>query len=352
MDLLGIDLGRINCDATIVDSDTRKIVRRHPIAILERDNGNTHIHDIICTKMKESLDKLDLLRIPENSKNKCITILIETQPAKNNKTTILFGNIFMYFMIRIEELKAKGVMSGPNQTHYTVSKIMGYHAKNKLNFYIPMANEPPIVVNRKNKHPKNKEIAVQLAYILLSRYKELDTLEYLKKAKKKDDICDSYLMCLAYAQLVLKKPEPKIEQQEQSDQKIPKILLRKSIIDKPVIGSTRIDKPGLILGRNGRYIKADSKNGIKLLKELATKTEQEQSSTESVLENRGSDSNTNNAPDQKTLLKALIIDKPVVGSTHINKPGLIMGRNGRYIKADSKNGIKLLKELKEQATKT
>jgi hypothetical protein len=342
MDLLGIDLGRINCDATIVDSDTRKIIRRHPIAILERDNGNTHIHDIICTKMKESLDKLDLLRIPENSKNKCITILIETQPAKNNKTTILFGNIFMYFMIRIEELKSKGIMSGPNQTHYTVSKIMGYHAKNKLNFYIPMANEPPIVVNRKGKHPKNKEIAVQLAYILLARYKELDTLEYLKKAKKKDDICDSYLMCLAYAQLVLKKPEPKIEQQqEQSDQKI---LLRKFIIDKPAVGSTRIDKPDLIMGRNGRYIKADSKNGIKLLKELATKTEQEQSSTkptESVLENRVS------AQDQKTLLKALIIDKPAVGSTHINKPGLIMGRNGRYIKADSKNGIKLLKELKE-----
>ena len=200
--LLSIDLGMINSTATLMVINTRKIVRWTPIKIL--DKAKNPSFEIASKNLMNSLNELELTKKLENSENDIhdVIIVIELQPGRNAKTIFLSGQMFMYFTI----LKSSE-SDDPEYSnyYYRISKIITYHAKNKLNVYRPLPGDPEIKITRKDAYAANKQQSIQHAKILLKRY-DPDWIPFFDSFKKKDDLSDSYLMGLAYIEFVIRTP--------------------------------------------------------------------------------------------------------------------------------------------------
>jgi hypothetical protein len=222
--LLSIDLGQVNSSYALIDIDTERIIKWSLIHFVD---NNKQTYEKVCTNMMLEFDKLELTKRPETHKGPAgrscpvpgplagtesvtdqivptvqedpvssITIIIELQPKCNVKTTVMAGQVQMYFVMQ----KYKNLAD-----HYPIKKIIGYHAGNKLKYYVPIAGDPVIKTDYKNKHYKNKQIAKQHAAIILKRKESEHWINHYASEKKKDDLADSYLMALAYIKFEIKK---------------------------------------------------------------------------------------------------------------------------------------------------
>jgi hypothetical protein len=124
------------------------------------------------------------------------------------------GEVMMYYTFQ---------KINPNLDYMTIKKIVTYHAGNKLKYYHPTPSDPPppsyLLSNKKRSHYKNKQIAKYHCLCVLIN--KGDTfLEEFKKAVKRDDLADAYLMALAYIKFEMKdKKELKDKKKQEKKEK-------------------------------------------------------------------------------------------------------------------------------------
>jgi hypothetical protein len=156
--ILAIDPAPINMGYAKIDIETRKI----------KDMGL--FSGSSCNRLMENLDRINL--------DDCI-VVYERQPRCNPTTVIICGQLQMYCAM-------KGI-----------TEIVGYHPKNKINFYDGQEPLPQRIINLKKGHYKTKQIVVEHASRII---KENDSkwIDFFEKSKKKDDLADAYVMALSY----------------------------------------------------------------------------------------------------------------------------------------------------------
>ena len=99
--LLSIDLGPVNSSYTLMDINTERIIKWSLIHFVD---NNKQTYEKVCTNMMLEFDKLELTKIPIADSQvsptiSTITIIIELQPKCNVKTTVMAGQMQMYFVI-------------------------------------------------------------------------------------------------------------------------------------------------------------------------------------------------------------------------------------------------------------
>lgn len=176
MKIIAIDIGTINFAYSIVDVDNQKIIKWDTAVI----GASKDSYNVICYKLYNKLKELDLTKGFTD-----IIIVIELQTKCNIKTTIMSGEIMMYYTIEKE-------------SNRNIKKVVNYHAGNKLKYYVPLPGDPPIKTDYASKYYRNKKMSEQHCFITLGHKNEKDFLKIFEGSKKKDDLADSYLMALAY----------------------------------------------------------------------------------------------------------------------------------------------------------
>lgn len=176
--ILSIDPGTVNMAYCLLNTRTLMIKKWGLFSIKASTNEGT------CIKLAEQLEILDLIE------DRRVIILHEQQPRCNLKTLTICGQLQMYYTLdRIAGRK--------------ISKIVGYHAKNKIKYYIPRAEDEPMPANidkLKHGHYKNKKVLIEHCKRILIHNDETDEWkDFLKSNKKKaDDLSDSYVMACSY----------------------------------------------------------------------------------------------------------------------------------------------------------
>lgn len=183
--VLGFDLGVINCSYCIMN-DKYEIIDWNLIDVVENDKQT---YEKICHNLMISLDKLNLINKEKYPGYDSMDIITELQHKINNKTIVMTGHFQMYYV----RVKNNNVPD-----NYNINKVITYHAKNKLLFYVPMEGDPPIKTDYASVHYRNKKVGMQICEIMLKRNNEEKFLEFYNNQKKKDDLADSYLMTYAY----------------------------------------------------------------------------------------------------------------------------------------------------------
>jgi len=177
--ILSIDLGTKNFSFCILKE--KKILDWSCFEI-----GSTKDSDSkICSSLLEKLDALNF------EKYKGLTVVIEKQTAKNTRTLKMFGFVFMYFTL----LKQKNPK--------VITKILGYHAGNKLKYYeFQKGDEPLDLGHLKKGYYKNKVLSKEhTKRVLLQNKESNEWIKMFTESKKQDDLGDSFLMALAYTKL-------------------------------------------------------------------------------------------------------------------------------------------------------
>jgi hypothetical protein len=193
--ILSFDFGVINTCYCLIEISTLRIIRLGLFSI--KDNT----HEGSCKKLATQLKELDLLKNCTK-----VLILIEQQPRVNIKTIIISGQLQMFYTlvkmgeITYEEEDDKGAKRG------TITKIVNYHAKNKLKYYEPVEGDEPLKLDHLSKgHYKNKKTAEQHCDRVLRRQEQnAEWLTFFLAAKKKDDLADAILMAFSYIKYVIK----------------------------------------------------------------------------------------------------------------------------------------------------
>lgn len=198
--LLSIDLGVKNFAFCVLNIKTERILKWDCV-----DIGNTKDpHEKICTNLAKKLDELKLTQVPNNdTEKKNMIVVVELQPKTNIRTLILSGQTQMYFVL--EKMSSSDLSS----SFCNIQKIVGYHARNKLNYYIPeQGDEPlgPALDHVKKGYYKNKKTAKEhCKRVLIQKKEDPKWLDLYNNSPKKDDLSDSYLQGLAYKKFVMSR---------------------------------------------------------------------------------------------------------------------------------------------------
>jgi hypothetical protein len=175
--ILSFDPGTINMAYCLVHIDTLKIIKWGLFSIKDSTIEGS------CTKLAKHLDILKLV----DGLN--VIIVIESQPKINSKTLTIAGQLFMYYVL--EKIDNKGIV-----------KIVNYHAKNKIKYYIPRPEDPPWpekLDKLKKGHYKTKQILIEhCRRILVHNNETQEWIDFFESGSKLDDKADSYVMNISY----------------------------------------------------------------------------------------------------------------------------------------------------------
>ncbi len=141
--VLSFDPGTINMAYCLIQINTLKIINWGKFSIKDST------HEGSCSKLAKYLDKLRL------TDNKKIIIVIEQQPKINAKTLCIAGQLQMYYVL--EKIDNKGI-----------EKIVNYHAKNKIKYYVPKSTDSPWP----ERITKLKKVIIKQNKLLLNIVKE------------------------------------------------------------------------------------------------------------------------------------------------------------------------------------
>lgn len=181
--IISFDPAPVNMGYCVVNIDTLKILKWGKFSIKDTTNEGH------CKKLVKELDKLKL-----TDDINCI-IVHEQQPRCNIKTITISGQLQMYFVLERMDEDHKG----------SILKIVGHHAKHKINYYKETSEDEPMPNERLDKvkkgHYKTKQILIEHCKRILKQNDDLEWLEWFEKQKKKDDIADSYVQALSYAKM-------------------------------------------------------------------------------------------------------------------------------------------------------
>jgi len=179
--ILSIDLGTMNFSYVCISIDNQRIYEWNNIELAKSTKEST---ERICTSLATQLRKLDLLR-----HFKKVIILIEMQPKINIRTITMGGQVQMFYVLQKLDNK-----------NSPITKIIGYHAKNKLKFYKFKEGDEPLKLDHLKKgYYKNKQTSIQHCDRIIKREKEDPMfIKMFQSSKKKDDLADSYLQARSY----------------------------------------------------------------------------------------------------------------------------------------------------------
>jgi hypothetical protein len=175
--ILSFDPGTINMAYCLIHIETLKIADWGVFSIKDST------HEGSCLKLAK---KLDLLKLVDDRK---VIVVIEQQPKINAKTLCIAGQLQMYFVL--EKMDNDGII-----------KIVNYHAKHKIKYYIPReTDEPwPIRIDKLKKgHYKTKQILIEHCKRILVHNQESEKwINWFYSQPKLDDASDTYVMSLSY----------------------------------------------------------------------------------------------------------------------------------------------------------
>jgi hypothetical protein len=319
--VLGVDLGEISSTYGLVNAADEQLIDGDYIPIVK---NNKQCHEVVCTALKKSLDAMQILSTTKTNKygneneRHYIIIVIEFQPRVNNKTIILFGEFFMYFVME----KEKNFI-----TNNYIEKIIGYHAGNKLLYYKKEEGDPEIKTDYASKHYANKKIAIQQFSIILKRQGTPELIERFNKLKKRDDLADAFLMALAYIRFEIKKEEK------------PSRIVLKLKSSKPVKRKTT---------KTTTKITPTTKKPTTKKPTTKKTTNASQSQSQSQLNSEADTLEKEDSNEKKKESKHFTqYSNLKVGDPIPNKEGYIMGRNKLPVKITGSIGKQILKELSE-----
>jgi hypothetical protein len=175
--IISFDPAVVNMAYCVINIETLKIKSWDKFSIKDSTNEGS------CSKLAGHLDRL---KLTDGIKS---IILHEQQPRCNVKTINICGQLQMYYVL--EKLDNPGI-----------KKIVGYHAGNKIKYYIPQEGDEPMPTERlaklKVKHYRTKQTLIEHCRRILKHNQETEWLEWFEKQKKLDDLADSYVMSLSY----------------------------------------------------------------------------------------------------------------------------------------------------------
>jgi len=233
--LLSIDLGLINFSYCLISIKTEKIIKWDVITI----GSSKDTYETSCSSLSKYLTTLDLTKINNTVGRSNMIIVVELQPHVNVKTLVMSGQVQMFYVL--EKAKNKHLT---DPSYCFISKIVGYHARNKLKYYEPQEGDEPLDLSSlKNSYYKNKKMSKEHCRRVLKQKNETNWAKFLEDHKKKDDLADAALMGFAYIKFVLglkvNKSVKKSEMSEMSEMsEIPEILKdqekeKEQILDNP-----------------------------------------------------------------------------------------------------------------------
>ena len=178
--LLSFDIGIKNmayCFAIINDNENENDLIIKAIDKIDLNCSNNNIQNIIDNTI-EFLDDLMIKLNLENTNDKLI-ILIECQMTSIMRTIQTCINTYFKLVGKHLNLDIETIYVSP---------------KHKLKI---MDKYSDIIVS--NKHKQNKLDAIYYAsHLLETVYKNDEILKIINSHKKKDDLCDTFLMCVYY----------------------------------------------------------------------------------------------------------------------------------------------------------
>jgi len=186
--VLSFDPAIINMAYCLVDIETLKINKWGMFSIKDSTNEGS------AKKLVDHLDRLQL------TKDIDAIVIHEQQPRCNIKTITICGQLQMYFVIE----KITNSSSG------CIEKIVGHHAKHKINYYKPMPGDDPMPTERLNKlkkgHYRTKQILIEHCRRILKQNGDLEWLDWFEKQPKLDDLSDAYVQALSYIKMNKLRP--------------------------------------------------------------------------------------------------------------------------------------------------
>jgi hypothetical protein len=181
--VVSFDPAPINMGHCTVNVNTLLIYDWNKFSIKDSTNEGS------CKKLVKQLDDLK----PTDDID-CI-IIHEQQPRCNMKTITISGQLQMYF-----------VLERMNEDHEgNIEKIVGHHAKHKINYYQPMPGDEPMPWERldglKKGHYRTKQILIEHCRRILKQNGDLEWLTWFEQQPKKDDLADSFVQALSYIKM-------------------------------------------------------------------------------------------------------------------------------------------------------
>lgn len=179
--VLGFDFGTINMAFCLVDVETLKIMNWGLFSIKDSTNEGT------CIKLAQQLEKFDLCKDEYQT-----IIATEIQPRCNSKTIMISGQLYMFYALqKIKEKK-------------NILKIVGYHAGNKIKYYVPREGDEPMperISKLKNGHYKTKQTVIEhCRRVLKHNNEDKKWIDFFENSLKRDDKSDAYISTLSYIQ--------------------------------------------------------------------------------------------------------------------------------------------------------
>lgn len=124
-------------------------------------------------------------------------VCIESQVVNNIEMKVVSHALQMYFITRT---LPRPVPRG--QQHTTQQKVMSVHfVSAKSKFTVCDVEEP----NLKTRRARNKRVAIMMAQKLLEEQGDTQTLRYLNKHTKKDDLSDSLIQGIYFLRIVFNR---------------------------------------------------------------------------------------------------------------------------------------------------
>lgn len=208
--MLSIDLGTRNFSYCVLDIKNESILKWDCVELAKNMKGS---HEKVCSSLANKLHELKLTQVPdakatikcENKKN--MIIVIELQPKVNTKTVVMSGEVIMYYVL--EKRFSSNSSNNLDFSICNITKIVGYHARNKLRYYQPRPGDKPLALDHiKNGYYKNKKTAIEhCKRVLIQKKEKQKWIDIFNNSKKLDDFSDSYLMGLAYKKFVMNGTE-------------------------------------------------------------------------------------------------------------------------------------------------
>lgn len=129
-------------------------------------------------------------------------VCIESQVVNNIEMKVVSHALQMYFITRTLPSPTARAASSCSSGTSPLPKPMSVHfVSAKSKFTVCEVEEP----NLKTRRAKNKRMAVMMAQKLLEQQGDTQTLRYLNKHTKKDDLADSFIQCLYFLRIVFNR---------------------------------------------------------------------------------------------------------------------------------------------------
>lgn len=165
--LLSIDVGLKNMSYVTLKKDQ----------IMDWNLINFQTNGDLCENIVKTLDTYENF-------HECSTVIIEKQPAKNNKMRIIEALLQSYFIIK-----------GKCNNDSNISKVIVYSSKHKLNKQTKCSKE----FGGASEYKSRKKLSIKLCDVFLrNNLKNEAFVTFFDKSAKKDDLSDALLMGLSY----------------------------------------------------------------------------------------------------------------------------------------------------------